>query len=312
VFRKAETLHLNPEVPVLIVGETGTGKELVAHVIHFGNGDVVSPFVGINFAAIAPNLFESEIFSYEPGAFTGGNPKWQKGKLEHAQNGTLFFDEVTEMPVEQQAKLLRIIQEREYYRVGGLKRLVTRARFICATNQDIGCMVERGTFRKDLYFRLNIGAIRIPPLSERREDILPLAALFLQQIRRQKRTRFQRIGPTAGRMLAEYDWPGNVRELKNTIERVVLYFDDDEVRPEHLAGCFQPGSGEVVPANASHPFDPAALELPAGGMPLNGLILGVVKKALSIHKGNQTRTAQYLGISVRVLQTYLKKVVSAR
>jgi two-component system, NtrC family, response regulator AtoC len=309
VFKAAEILHRNPDVPVLIEGETGTGKELVAHVIHYGKGDVITPFIGINCAAISPNLFESEFFGYEPGSFTGGNPKGQKGKLELVENGTLFLDEISEMSIEQQAKLLRLIQEREYYRVGGLKKGRTEARFICATNQDAGRMVEAGTFRKDLYFRLNVGAIRIPPLRERREDILPLAELFLSQIRTQKRTRFRKIGGKAAAMLTEYHWPGNVRELKNTIERIVLYFNDEEILTSHLSTCFQtvPHSGDgPVPA----PIDPDAPELPDKSLSLDRLILNVVRRAFDKNKGHQTRTAQYLGISVRVLQTYLKKISS--
>ena len=312
VFRQAETLHHNPEVPVLIEGETGTGKERVAHFIHYGSGDVVTPFIGINCAAISPNLFESELFGYGPGAFTGGNPKGQKGKLELAGNGTLFLDEVTEMSIEHQAKLLRLIQEREYYGVGGLKKIRTQARFICATNQEVGRMVEAGTFRKDLYFRLNVGAIRIPPLRERKEDILPLAELFLAQIREQKRTRFRKIGRKAAVMLGEHSWPGNVRELKNTIERIVLYFNDEEILPEHLSTCFQTVSRPAVLPALRETLDPDNPELPEGGMPLNRLILNVVARALELNRGHQTRTAQYLGISVRVLQTYLKKISSQK
>ena len=308
VFQAAETLHRNPDVPVLIEGETGTGKELVAHVIHFGTGDVITPFIGINCAAVSPNLFESEFFGYEPGSFTGGNPKGQKGKLELAGNGTLFLDEISEMSVEHQAKLLRLIQEREYYRVGGLKKNRTEARFICATNQDLGQMAEAGTFRKDLYFRLNVGTIRIPPLRERSEDILPLAELFLSQIREQKRTRFRKIGAKAAAMLVEYHWPGNVRELKNTIERIVLYFNDEEILPEHLSTCFQSLTGPGYSTVRAAAIDPEAPELPENSLSLDRLILNVVRRALEKHRGHQTRTAQYLGISVRVLQTYIKKI----
>jgi transcriptional regulator with PAS, ATPase and Fis domain len=169
VFEAAETLHRNPEVPVLIEGETGTGKNLwpTSSITEKGT---ITPFIGINCAAFSPNLFESEFFGYEPGSFTGGNPKGQKGKLELAENGTLFLDEISEMSIEHQAKLLRLIQEREYYRVGGLKKNRTGARFICATNQTWA--MGRRDFRKDLYFRLNVGTIRIPPFGAK-EDILP-------------------------------------------------------------------------------------------------------------------------------------------
>jgi two-component system, NtrC family, response regulator AtoC len=189
-----------------------------------------------------------------------------------------------------------------------LKKIRTEARFICATNQDVGRMVREGTFRRDLYFRLNVGSIRIPPLSERRDEILPLAELFLEQIRRQKKTRFTKISRKAARILEEYSWPGNVRELKNTVERIVLYFDDEEILPGHLAGCFQPPDLSDARPLRDGPFDPSARPLPPEGIPLNGWILKLVERALEMNRGNQTRTAQYLGISVRVLQTYLKRI----
>jgi len=201
VFKTAEKLHQSPKIPVLIEGETGTGKELVAHYIHYGQGDITTPFIGLNCAAISSNLFESELFGYEAGAFTGGNPKGQKGKLELAENGTIFLDEITEMPIVHQAKLLRVIQEREYYKVGGLKGMNAEARFICATNQDPQKMVQKGTFRQDLFYRLNVGYIRIPPLRERKEAIVPLARLFLEQFKQQKKTRFESIDKNAIQML---------------------------------------------------------------------------------------------------------------
>lgn len=306
VFNHAEKLHQNHEIPVLIEGETGTGKELVAHFIHYGYGDTVTPFVGLNCAALNANLFESELFGYEPGAFTGGNPKGQIGKLELAQNGSLFLDEITEMPAEHQAKLLRVIQEREFFRVGGLKKCEAKARFICATNQNVKEAVNNGSFRQDLYFRLNIGHIRIPPLRERPESILPLALMFLKRLSEQRVTRFREISEKANKILNEYHWPGNVRELKNLMERIVLYWDDEKVRPEHIAACLE----NIPNLNMSKKTigDEQDFMLPSNTLNLNEHILSLIKKALDKHQGNQTRTAQYLGISVRVLQTYLKKL----
>jgi two-component system response regulator AtoC len=305
MFKKAETLHQNPDIPVLIEGETGTGKELVAHFIHYGYGDVTAPFVGLNCAALSTNLFESELFGYEPGAFTGGNPKGQIGKLELAENGSLFLDEITEMPAEHQAKLLRVIQEREYFRVGGLTKLEARVRFICATNQAVKNAVKSGTFRQDLYFRLNIGHIHIPPLRERREEILPMALLFLKRLSQQRPTRFRTIDMQASRLLKEYNWPGNVRELKNLIERIVLYWDDEKISTEHIHACL-----EGIPAwSPTHSGDSSdEFLLPPGQMDLKSHILTLIRKALDKHGGNQTQTARYLGVSVRVLQTYIKKL----
>ncbi|MBN1782460.1 sigma-54-dependent Fis family transcriptional regulator [bacterium] len=306
LFKRAETLHQNPEIPILIEGETGTGKELVAHFIHYGFGDVISPFVGLNCAALSASLFESELFGYEPGAFTGGNPKGQIGKLELAKNGSLFLDEITEMPAEHQAKLLRVIQEREFFRVGGLKKQQAEARFICATNQNVKNAISDGKFRQDLYFRLNIGHVRIPPLRERREEILPLALLFLNRLSNQRPTHFSKIHPDASSLLKNYQWPGNVRELKNLIERIVLYWDDEEIRPVHVRACLE-SIPSLQPTETS--LEPAEdLHLPGSGLQLNDHILAIVKKALQRHGGNQTQTARYLGISVRVLQTYLKKI----
>ncbi|MCL6478779.1 MAG: sigma-54 dependent transcriptional regulator [Peptococcaceae bacterium] len=173
IFQQARKLHTDRSIPVLIEGETGTGKEVIARYIHYGDGNVTAPFVDLNCAAIAPNLFESELFGYEAGAFTGGTPRGQKGKLDLAQGGTLFLDEITEIPTDLQAKLLRVIQEKEFYRVGGLKKIKTDVRIVCATNVDIEKKVEEGAFRRDLYYRLNVGRISLPPLRERTEPQNP-------------------------------------------------------------------------------------------------------------------------------------------
>jgi len=303
VFKIAEQLHHNREIPVLIEGETGTGKEVIARFIHYGSGEVTSPFLGINCAALSPNLFESELFGYEAGAFTGGNPKGQKGKLELAKGGSIFFDEIGEIGMDFQAKLLRVIQEREYYRVGGLKKFTTDARVICSTNKDINKSLAEGSFRMDLYYRLKAGHIRIKPLRERREDILPLAKMFLLQLHEQKKNRFVKISNTAGKILTEYNWPGNVRELKSTIERIVLLCDDIEVRPEHLEFLLQ---DSFLPQSQSKM--PDDFLLPDSGFDLNAFILDVVKKALVKHKGKKTEAARFLGISRYVLQTYLKRI----
>ncbi len=163
LFRIARKLHRNRSVPVLIEGETGTGKELLARYIHYGDGDNTSPFVAINCSAISPGLFESELFGYEGGAFSGANPRGQKGKIELAQGGSLFLDEIGDLAFDHQAKLLRVIQEMEYYRVGGLKKLSADIRLICSTNHDLKTRVKEEAFREDLYFRLHVGHLSIPP-----------------------------------------------------------------------------------------------------------------------------------------------------
>jgi len=308
VFETAKKLHQNPDIPVLIEGETGTGKELIAKYIHYGDGDIVTPFVGVNCAAISSSLFESELFGYEAGAFTGGNPKGQKGKLEFANDGTILLDEITEMPIGHQAKLLRVIEENEFYKVGGLKKLTTNTRFICATNRDVKEQVNAGTFREDLYFRLNVGYIRIPPLRERKEEIVPLAQMFLNQLINLKKTTLKAISKETEKKLIAYNWPGNVRELKNTIERVALFSDDEIIEPFHLDSILHGNSHMERMVSKELSMDFANLTLPKNGLDLNNFILDIVKKALKNNKNNKTKTANYLGISLRVLHTYLKKL----
>ncbi|MFC1562712.1 sigma-54-dependent transcriptional regulator [candidate division KSB1 bacterium] len=306
VFIIAQKLHRNPEMPVLIEGETGTGKEIIARFIHFGRGDVVSQFVGINCAAITPTLFESELFGYEAGSFTGGRPKGQKGKIELAKGGTILLDEITELTSNCQAKLLRLIEEREYYRVGGLKKYSTYVRFICATNQDIKSKISKGSFRRDLFYRLNVGHIIVPPLRNRREEILPLAQMFLKQAAIQKKNRFSFISTEAGRILEEYSWPGNIRELKNAIERIVLIWDDDVVKSKHLEFLLQ----DTPPFNHQNKKQEGLsmynFPLPEHKFDIKKWDLEIVRKALAKHKGNKTDAAKYLGISRKAIYTRLK------
>jgi two-component system, NtrC family, response regulator AtoC len=311
VFNKASLMHQNRDVPVLIEGETGTGKEVLARVIHYGTGNVTTPFVGINCAALSPNLIETELFGYEKGAFTGGNPKGQIGKMELADTGSIFLDEIGEMPIEYQAKFLRVLQEKEFYRVGGIKTVKVDVRFVCATNKNIQQAIREGKFREDLYFRLNIGYIRIPPLRERREEIIPLAEMFLRQLSEQKTTQFRGISPAAARILEAHDWPGNIRELKNTIERIVVYWNNDEILPEHLdflnqdVAHMSPAAGEAVSTSL------VDAELPSDGLELENHILDLVRQALEKHQGNKSETARFLGISRYVLNTYIKRLAQA-
>jgi len=308
VFQTAQKLHKNPDIPVLIEGETGTGKELIARYIHYGEGEITSPFVEINCAAISPTLFESELFGYEAGAFTGGNPKGQKGKIELAQGGTIFLDEISELTVDYQAKFLRVIEEKEYYRVGGLKKIKADVRFICSTNQDIKKKVENGSFREDLYYRLNVGYIKVPPLRERREEIIPLIDMFLKQLAEQKKARFTIIRAKARKLLEEYHWPGNVRELKNALERIALLWDDTEIKPEYL--LFLTGNEELHLRKKEFQEKQylARISLPVHGFKLKELISEVVYKAFEKHRYNKVKTAKYLGISRSSLYNHLKRM----
>ena len=236
------------ESTVLILGESGTGKELVARAIHQRSARQSRPFVPINCAAITDSLLESELFGHEKGAFTGAAAQ-KKGRFEMAQGGTVFLDEVGELVPGLQAKLLRVLQERELLRVGGTQAVKLDVRVLAATNRDLAADVRNGAFREDLYHRLNVIALRTPPLRERKEDIPALARHFLAKICHQCRRRMAGFSAEAERALLAYDWPGNIRELENAIERAVVLAETDTVLPEDLpeaiseAAAATPGSG---------------------------------------------------------------------
>lgn len=311
IVQQAYKYHTNRAIPVLVQGETGTGKEIISRLIHYGNLDgetgSQAPFVDVNCAAISANLFESELFGYEPGAFTGSLTKGQKGKLDMAQGGTLLLDEVGEIPLELQGKLLRVIQEKEFYRVGGLKKIKTDVRIICATNADLEQRVEQGTFRRDLYFRLKVGHFIIPPLRERREDIIPLAEMFLRQFAGKKAGRFQRISRGAADAMLTYHWPGNIRELRNTMEWVSFMYDDVELKPLHLSQLQVNAQTPLSPPDNEQGLTPEHFSLPASGFCLEEYNDWIIQKAIELCQGNKTAAAMRLGISRRSLYSRLKK-----
>jgi Nif-specific regulatory protein len=221
------------DTSVLVLGESGTGKELVAGALHRLSPRAEKPFIAINCAALTDTLLESELFGHEKGAFTGAVAQ-KKGKLEMGEGGTVFLDEVGELAPLLQAKLLRVLQQREFERVGGVRTLNLNVRVVAATNRDLAAEVRRGAFREDLYHRLNVVALRVPPLRERPGDVLPLARCFLVQSSARCRRRVAGISPEAERYLAEYAWPGNVRELQNAIERAVVLGQSEVLLPEDL------------------------------------------------------------------------------
>jgi len=245
------------ETTVLILGESGTGKELVAQALHARSRRKDAPFVAINCAALTPALLESELFGHEKGAFTDAFAQ-KRGKLELADGGTVFLDEIGELAPELQAKLLRVLQQREFERVGGTKTLRLDVRLVAATNRDLAMEVNRGAFREDLYHRLNVVALRTPPLRERREDVPLLARHFLARASARCGRRVSEISSEAERCLAAYQWPGNVRELENAIERAVVLGESDTILPEdlpeslletgaplNLAGAYQASVGDA-------------------------------------------------------------------
>ncbi|MDR0339322.1 MAG: sigma-54 dependent transcriptional regulator [Desulfovibrio sp.] len=330
LLREALILHAEPSVPVLIEGETGTGKEVMARYIHYGEGIVEEPFLAINCAAIPHELFENELFGHEGGSFTGSRAEGAPGKFEQAGKGTLFLDEVAEMPLTLQPKLLRVLEERSFYRVGGMKKRRFEARIVCAGNQDIARMVERGAFRRDLYHRLRVGHLFLHPLRERPEDIRALAEHFLMREAARKKKQFRGLAPATLAALRRYPWPGNVRELENTIERAVLMHDADLLQPMHINFLFQGGGGHPAPAeqagasgrgeavaaasNAERSgqgaFDfskPESLVLPETPFVLDDLMDAVVNAAIERFDGNKSRAAAFLGISRFALHRRMTK-----
>ncbi len=304
IYRDCMMYHHNPESPVIIEGETGTGKEVIAKLIHYGDSVESAPLIDINCAAISKELFEAELFGYEAGAFTGAKAKGERGKINLAANGSLFLDEIGDMPIELQPKLLRVLQERIYFPVGGLKHQQVNCRLICATNLNLEAEIIKKTFREDLYYRLNVGRVYIPPLRERREDILPLGEIFLRRESIKKKKSFERISVDAARLFIKYDWPGNVRQLENAIERAVLAFDGKELLPEHL-WFIDWGQGKVKSCDENNlPY----IHMPEDHLNLEGLIDKLVVQSLEKYSGNKTKAANYLGISRFALHRRLKSL----
>jgi two-component system response regulator AtoC len=273
---------------VLIQGESGTGKELVANYIWKLSRRKDRPFIALNCAAFSENLIESELFGHEKGAFTSAY-KVKHGLVESAHEGTLFLDEIAEIPMPLQATLLRFLDSGEFRRVGGNKPLRADVRIIAATNKDLEEEISRGRFREDLYYRLNVVTVLIPPLRERREDIEPLARYFLDKYRN---GRVKGFSPGALELLRRYDWPGNVRELENVIERAVLLCDSDTLGPKDLA-VPERGAPEVEKAEELQPLEEVEREY----------ILKVFEQA----GGNQTKASKLLGIDRKTLYLKLKK-----
>ena len=272
--------------PVLITGESGTGKELAARAIHDNSSRRAARFVAVNCAAIPPNLVASELFGYEKGAFTGAATR-TKGQIEHANGGTLFLDEIGDMPVDMQGHLLRFLQEGQIVRVGGRETISVDVRVVSATNVRLEQAISEGRFREDLYYRLNVLTVPLPPLRERREDIEVLAQHFLRQAATQQGRAITGFTPEALQMLCRYDWPGNVRELMSVIRRAVVIGNENQVVEGDLVGFASAGQmrGAVSPAPAPRP------------PPCSEAEREVLLRVLSETGENITLTAQQLGVS---------------
>jgi two-component system NtrC family response regulator len=272
------------DATVLVTGESGTGKELLARGIHYSSGRSEGPFVAVNCAAIPENLIESELFGHVKGAFTGA-VRDREGKFELADGGTLFLDEIGDLRVDLQAKILRALQERTVDRVGGVKPIDLDVRVVAATNKDLEREVREGNFREDLYYRLSVVTLQMPPLRDRKDDIPILAEHFLRKFSPGPTVR---LAPDALALLTAYGWPGNVRELENVMERASILKRGDTITREDLPEKLNrkaTGASQVL------------LNLPEGGLSLEELEKDLIIKALEKHKGNQTRAAEYLRIT---------------
>jgi Nif-specific regulatory protein len=279
---------------VLIRGESGTGKELVAQAIHLHSPRAKKPFIKVNCAALPETLVESELFGYERGAFTGAVQR-KKGRFELANGGTLFLDEIGELSPATQVKLLRVLQEREFERVGGTEPVPVDVRVIAATNRDLEKALADASFREDLYYRLNVFPIFIPPLRSRKADVLPLADHFVEKYAREQGKNIRRISTPAIDLLSSYHWPGNVRELENTIERAVLLADEEVIHGYHLPPTLQTADATGTVVSTSLDGAVGAFE--------RSLIEDALKTAL----GNRSRAARLLGTTQRVVSYKVKK-----
>ncbi len=285
---------------VLIRGETGSGKELMARHLHEKSARAGGPFIELNCSAIPEQLLESELYGHERGAFTDAK-RFKKGLFELADGGTLFLDEIGEMVPQLQSKLLRVLETRTFRRVGGHADITVDVRVVAATHRDLSKMVAEGRFREDLYFRLNVVPVEIPPLRDRRDDVAVLAEHFVQRFCRELGRPAAKLTPAALTLLEGYAWPGNVRELKNVIERVVLLEADDVILPEHLPAEISHGRGAAPADAATNPFPPGVV------LPFTEIEKRAIEHALRVCDGNKTRAAQQLGISRQTLRTKLKE-----
>jgi two-component system response regulator AtoC len=302
----ADTISKSADTTVLLEGETGTGKEVIAKAIHYGGDRFEKSFVSINCGAISKDLVESELFGYDKGTFTGGLQTGKKGKCELADGGTLFLDEVSELALSAQVKLLRFLEEKEFYRVGGTEKIRVNVRVIAATNQSLEEGIRRKTFREDLYYRLNVAKILLPPLRERKEDIMPLVRLFMDQFNEKFQKSFCGVTEDATQILLNHYWGGNVRELRNTIERIVLMENEKLISTEHLR--FLANYRDLISPHHTNTNPDADHGVIHGGVQLTEHNRNLILKALDKAGGNKARAAKNLGISRSQLLYRLKKM----
>ena len=279
---------------VLIRGESGTGKELIAHAIHYSSLRAKKPFVKVSCAALPESLIESELFGYEKGAFTGAEAR-KKGRFELSDGGTLFLDEIGDVNLATQVKLLRVLQEREFERLGGTETIKVNIRLIAATNKDLERAIAAGTFREDLYYRLNVFTMFVPPLRERKADLLLLVDHFLEKFAQEHHRNIRRISTPAIDMLASYHWPGNVRELENTLERAVLMCDGQVIHGHHLPPSLQTAEASGTVTRVSLKDAVSAYEK------------DLIQDTLKTTRGNCAKAARLLDTTERIVNYKVRR-----
>jgi DNA-binding NtrC family response regulator len=301
----------SPDTPILILGETGTGKELIASAIHYRSPNFKGPFMPVNCAAIPKDLVESELFGYEKGAFSGAKASGKKGLIEEAAGGTLFLDEVGDLSLDAQAKLLRFLEEGEFYRIGGTKKIQIQTRLVSATNKDLENMMADELFRKDLYFRLGVIKVQIPSLNDRADDILLLAKHFMFEFSSKFEKTFNSLSPQAEKALTMHKWTGHVRELKNMIERGVLIGRGPQLDVADLGLTTMPEATESG-KKANQPVFPP---LSAEGIDLSAAMESMektyIEEALKLADGNESKAARLLKINHHTFRYRRKKLFSA-
>lgn len=278
---------------VLFEGETGTGKDFIARVIHNQSGRAHKSFVDVNCAALPENLIESELFGYERGAFTGASAS-KKGLFELSSGGTIYLDEIGDMNYDLQAKLLKVIDSKTFRRLGGTTEIMTDVRIIAATNRDLKAKIKAGTFREDLYWRLKVIPLTMPPLRERGEDILVMSQKFIERFALEFKKQVKGLSPESKKLFMSYRWPGNVRELKNVIERAMILENEEYITPDHLPSeIVQAGDVKV---SQPQPAEELGISIPEGGVDIENIEKELLKKALMMAKGNQSKAARLLNL----------------
>lgn len=291
IVSSVEKLAKSSDTTMLLEGESGTGKEVFARFIHQQSPRATAPFITINCATIPKDLAESELFGHEKGAFTGASTKTKLGKFELADGGTILLDEIGELSLDLQVKLLRVLQERKFYRLGGEKEVSVNVRVLAATNRNLEEEVSRGSFREDLYYRLNVARIIIPPLRERKEDVVFIAYSFLNEFSQKFGKNIQGIDATGLEILKTYNWKGNIRELRNVMERVMLLAEEEELTDAHFSFLLE--SKDSIETEE----EKFILQVPPKGVKIDVVLKALILKTLKITNGNQVKAAKVLGLS---------------